>query len=237
MHQNLKTTYSLNLNNEWQTLVADYEYGTFYTIHCKFEFNKGTKSPKTCELYLQNFEGNVTLGLESINSNIEIIDDPLMGKPSYVMFIHVKALYSNNTLSKKPISINNVPSKYPEMKEFHKDYALKVELIFDKVNGFNENDMNNAKFIDGARFIRDGEGFIKNTMGERYGFDTNEVYENYSKKEYGIGLFKANLLKSDVANFGHTKESNVYDIIKLSDGKSVKMLKPYPCYLSYMRFI
>jgi len=237
MHENLDTTYSLDLNNQWQTLVADYEYGTFYTIHCKFDFKKDTKSPEKCSLYIQNFEGNVTLGLVSINPTIEIVDDPLKGKPSYVMFIHLKALHVNNSLNNQNISIGEVPKNHPEMKGFHKDYSLKVELIFDKVDGFNENDLSKSKFIDSTRFIRDGDGLIKNTKGQRHNYNTTNVYEDYTRKQYGLGLKKFSIYESHVAHFGHTKESDVFDMVILSNGEAKKMLKPYPCYLSYIKFI
>jgi len=187
MHQHLKSSYSLGLrqtekDQAWQTLVANKAYGTFFTINGRFSFEEGTYKPNKCELFLQNYQGNVTIGIVSIKEEIQIYRDTLLDNHTLVLVVKLKALHSNNKLTKAVFIENN-----SFVNEFSKNVNLKVELIFDEIDSFSSENPNDNIFIDEARFLREGDDLVKPTY-QRYNFDIKKHYTEFYSKDQGIGI-------------------------------------------------
>ncbi len=233
MHQNIKSSFSLNDENLWQTVLASQAYGTFFTLHAKFKFHANTKKPKSCDLFLQNFSGMITIGLEGVHNKIELIHDPIMNKPSFVMYVFVKGLHAQESIINSEVEIIN-PLKNIASKEFSKDFPLKIELVFSDMEGFNQNDLRNSSIID-LEFERDGENLLQKNYSEPINSTTKmELYKSYFKDENIEILDNKNEINLKTA----INRKNITDCTSKvkSNGEIFKVVNPYPCYLSYVQF-
>ncbi|PQJ81635.1 hypothetical protein [Polaribacter glomeratus] len=239
MHQNLKTTFSLDLENQWQTLIASKSYGTFFTLHGKFKYKTGTKEPINCDLYIQNFSGLITIGIDHVNTQIKLIHDPLMGKPCFVMYVTLKALHANDTVYNKEVQLFNNLSGHLSANEFSKEYNLKIEILYSKLNGFNKDDLKSSTIVD-LNYKRDGESLLKNTFSEPLNEDTKtQLYKNYFNSNDDVTILEEQELAFDGRKTMRTRnfQEETIDKIKLSNGDIHDVIKPYPCYLSYVQFV
>lgn len=242
MHQNLKTTFCLNLENQWQTITASKAYGTFYTLHVKFKYKTGTKIPENCQLYIQNFSGIITLGIHEIHNEIKLIHDPIMGKPSYVMYIYLKALYANEKICDQKLNFINEISTHQSIKEFSNDTDLKIEVLFKKVDGFDEHNLSMSTIVDHG-FKRDGESLLKETLSaplnERR--TLTEIYKEYfgiaENEDIQINGQIAKNIESIKTNQHRALLEETTDIVTLPNDEKHTVVKPYPCYLSYVQFV
>lgn len=253
MHENLKSTYSLsqqsNSKNEgWQTLVANSNYGTFYTIHGKFKFEENTNTPISCDLYLQNYQGNVTIGIVSVHENIFLVEDSLHDTPTFVLVVHLRALYANNYESNQPIKIDNSKLTKPHFKdinEFGTNHALKVEVIFDDVENFTKENHEQSPFIDQSIGIREGDDIVIPDYSTRVHYNFEEHYLNYFSLELGLIesdiKIEENVINKDTRPY-NKKIENLYDSITIFDANGKKIddrivIKPHPCANNYVRFV
>ena len=236
MHQNLKTTFSLNLENEWQTIASSKAYGTFYTLHAKFKYQTGTKTPVSCDLYIQNFSGFITLGIDEVNTEIILMHDPLMGKPSYVMHISLKALQANDTITNHLISLKDDLDDDIIVEELTTDYDLKIEVLYQKIPGFNANNLRASTAVD-MSYQRDGESLLKKTYSEPLNETSKiELYKNYFNSNERVVIIEESAIdKRTDPNRMFIEDT--YDKVQLSTGETHKVVKPYPCYLSYVQFV
>jgi len=234
MHQNLRTSFVLNEEKvsdsknlskqqweensekeqeaylqEMQTLIPATQYGTFFCIYAKFtgSFVDQGFQPKTCDLFLQNYDGDVTVGLVSMDSDIDIIFDPLIGSPVYLFKIHVKALHANTKLEKPQeikfrdsVSLKNYSGFEDnswnidaENNAINPKFLARILLYYDKLGTdiFNpKEDVNESIFIDSHKYQRDGdELFLKNykrVKGE--GFEPMD--QNITEEEESKGIIR-----------------------------------------------
>lgn len=195
MHQNLRTSFVLNnrsLNEskkegfaylqEMQTLIPVKQYGTFFCIYAKFtgELKDGKLYPKTCDLFLQNYDGDVTVGLVSVDNEIDTIFDEFIAQPVYLLKIHVRALHAKAKFDKpqkialkRPGSLKN----YVHFKKKNENWGIDVHaegidpkflinvlIYFDELpqETFDpKRDVNENLFIDSHRYKRDGDELLK----------------------------------------------------------------------------
>jgi hypothetical protein len=180
MHENLKTTVSLRkednlreVNDNWQILIPDYYCNTFYVLYGRFrgEMNGTNFIPKFCDLYIQNYQGIITIGLVSLG-DIDIAFDESINAPVYILKIHAKALHANEKLLNQPLKLIESPSlkdhnNYWQKEEFKNlvnnaidcNFRMRVEIIFDSLDKeyFNKKDLSNSRLIDAREFKRDGD--------------------------------------------------------------------------------
>lgn len=238
MHENLKTTFSLEENAGLQTVSASQAYGTFFTLHCKFEYHEGSKTPKKCHLHLQNYTGAITIGLVSVNKEIRLIHDPLMKKPSYVMYVHLKGLHAKESIIQEELKFKNDLEGH-NVDGFSVDYNFKIEFIFEKIEGFNSDDLKSSKIIDSG-YLRDGENILK----KRYSnldveIEKLRLYKNYFNSEdvkiqgdiESVNGIKTSVLRTSLSNCIETV------IVDGNDDKPYDVVPPYPCYNSYVKFV
>lgn len=236
MHQNLKTTFSLDLENEWQTIASSKAYGTFYTLHAKFKYKTGTKTPESCDLYIQNFSGFITLGIDAVSTDIILMHDPLMGKPSYVMHISLKALHANDTITNHTINLIDDLDDNTIVDEFSKDYGLKIEVLYEKIPGFNEDNLRTSTAVD-MSYQRDGESLLKKTFSEPLNETSKiELYKNYFNSNERVVIIEESAIDKRT-DPNRMLIEDTFDRVQLSTGETHKVVKPYPCYLSYVQFV
>jgi len=143
MHKNLITTFSaqescnrLDSLQGFQHIVSDSSYGTFFSIYAKMNKeshpdDKGFYKIKDAVFYLQNFSGQVTIGIESVDPIIDMAYYSSIEEPVYFVTINVQALSyrpfypaSNNLLFEKVE--DEVLSEGQQLSGF--DFTLKDDL-------------------------------------------------------------------------------------------------------------
>ncbi|MEM6721289.1 MAG: hypothetical protein AAF611_18320 [Bacteroidota bacterium] len=183
MHENLKTTVSLrkedNLygeSNNWQLLVPDLGFNTFYCIYGRFRGNTVNNKfyPEECDLHLQNYNGIISIGLSKI-SNIDLVYDELLKEPVYLLKIYVKALHANEQIIQHRLRMSSF-FNISEHQEYHSNgysqiekngvnlnYYLRIDIIFEEMPEelFNINDLSNSKIIDDSIYKRDGDQILR----------------------------------------------------------------------------
>ncbi|SEC93556.1 hypothetical protein SAMN04489761_4015 [Tenacibaculum sp. MAR_2009_124] len=242
MHQNLSSTYWLNQpyspdsDKSWQTLAASQAYGTFFTISGKFRFKENTKIPEYCELYLQNYQGNVTIGIHSIKKEIEVVKDPLFNRPAYVLVVYLKALHTKIKEQQSVI----IKSDITDMNEFKKDFNLKIEFVYKEAKDFvtpSKNHISDGNriitgferftFIDEHRVVREGDDFVIPEYNERIDINIQEFYAEYCQKNLAIPISNF-IIKSkkreksiDLKNL----DLNIISVLKTNDKLENRNLK------------
>ncbi|MCL6265082.1 hypothetical protein [Flagellimonas myxillae] len=196
MHQNLRTSFTLNdqtlmnLSKEernkdgklqkMQMLIPAQNYNTFFCLYAKFngEITGGGDDvkfyPESCDLFLQNYYGDVTLGLVKLNQEVDIIYDAFIDQPIYLLKVHVRALHACVEFNQpQPIKVRKQPSilNYKDYADntdwsslmggwINPNYLLRVLVYYDNLptNIFDPKDStNNNIFIDSYKYERDGD--------------------------------------------------------------------------------
>jgi len=105
MHKNLITTFSFNKTNNmldslkgFQQIISDSAFGTFFTIYAKMRAEDVDGAAdyynlKDAVFYLQNFSGQVTLGIESVDHQIDMAYHEGIEEYIYFITINVKPLF------------------------------------------------------------------------------------------------------------------------------------------------
>jgi len=107
MHKNLVTKISFKPSDNnfdslegFQEIISDVAYGTHYTIYGKFKGEFKDNDPNSnrfkitdAVLYLQNFSGQVTVGLVGIGNEINMAYYEDTQLPVYFIDLYVKPLY------------------------------------------------------------------------------------------------------------------------------------------------
>ncbi|MEE9361483.1 MAG: hypothetical protein V3U92_02680 [Cellulophaga sp.] len=190
MHENLKYTVRLNKKiaqcidiekqndlgiKDWQPIFADKEYGTFYFIYGKFLGEKviATNEFKLdrLQLYLQNFEGDVTIGITSklyfYEQEVDSYDtdNRYPDRRQYGLFIILQA-YNNNLSTVRDNDIifptNNMDVKLKRgdilvTRVFFRPVSIEIK------NGGNQNSNKDNDFVVLDRLFekRDGDSIAK----------------------------------------------------------------------------
>ncbi|TCI94921.1 hypothetical protein [Tenacibaculum sp. M341] len=207
MHENLQTTISLNpnqnkskkgkpeQNNQWQTLGGGVRYGTFFLIYGNFRDNRRGKKegifvPTHCDLYIQNYHGDVTIGFDkSKEITFELMYHPLMKEFVYTMSINLKALcgetfvldkeiiMKTKTIEDFNVKVNDVNLKSKEslvdsLQGIQNNTCIVLDIKFDDLKGVKiqyedgssssvfDDGNANSPFIDGHRFYREGSNLL-----------------------------------------------------------------------------
>ncbi|MBC3758818.1 hypothetical protein H7U19_10415 [Hyunsoonleella sp. SJ7] len=170
MHEQLRTSFKLVKENpEWQCITSDFAYGTFYSIYAKFEFEENSFTPKKCEIRLQNFQGNITIGLVSIQDTIEIIYDKIVKQYVCYLKIKLRPLLANSYISQS-ITLENKTDFWYDTTQTPINQLNSKNLLFVDIEyaDIHENDdltsiesTNELTFIDNVRYIRDGEQIFR----------------------------------------------------------------------------
>jgi len=195
MHQNLRSTLILSDESieDYQTienfeerqqkkqmLIPAMQYGTFFTIYAKFLGHIKDKKflPTHCDVFLQNYQGLVTVGLTKIQKTIDIVFDPEVNAPVYLLKINLKGLHAKpnfNQPQEIEISSNPLLSNYTETSdadwdslkkgnnEIDSKYLLRVLVTYDNLDSdvFDEkNPVNDSKLIDSFAYERDGDDLL-----------------------------------------------------------------------------
>jgi len=226
MHQNLRTTFLLTEQllgveskqkdhdsylREMQLLIPKQQYNTFFVIYGKFTGSiddDGLFEPKTCDLFLQNYSGQVTLGLVKIEEDIDVIFDDVLNEPVYLLKIHLKALHAQTQFDQpQVINIKNAPSlnNYTGNEAGTSDwttalsgqkldpkYLMRVLVYYDDLDTdhFNPNiDVNEVKFINSSKFKREGDQLLIKKYKLYDGNNHGKIFEplgNIIREDSGI---------------------------------------------------
>ncbi|RDK84751.1 hypothetical protein [Marinirhabdus gelatinilytica] len=169
MHEKLKSQIVLDcnasgapLNNEYQTLAGRSAYGTFYMLYLKLNgyTAKPPKDPKeheySFEIYLQNFEGAITMGFPSQQKvtlkkadKTKYSNESPKHQPDYVLTIEVQPFNTNTTLNiSKKLLDESLKGKIIDVDIQHK---FPPNMIYDS------NNPHNTPYLDPYKYVRDGE--------------------------------------------------------------------------------
>ncbi len=225
MHQNLRTTFYLKNQvigkradtNEtfeeglrrMQMLIPSMNYGTFFCISADIsgETVNGKFVPDSCNLFLQNYQGDVTIGLVGVEEEIDIAFDEVLGQPVYLLKVHLKALHAKTSFNRpQSLKIKEKPTfDFYQNKEdwdhletkngtIDSDILLRVLLIYDDLDSdiFNPNgNVNSARFIDSNKYERDGdELFVKDFKITKEDFNVKQVTKNMKISKWGNESWK-----------------------------------------------
>jgi hypothetical protein len=104
MHKNLVTTFCMDESYNrldslkgFQHIVSDSSYGTFFSVYAKMNReshpdDKRFYKIKDAVFYLQNFSGQVTIGIDSVDPEIDMAYYESIEEPVYFVTINVQAL-------------------------------------------------------------------------------------------------------------------------------------------------
>ena len=104
MHKNLVTTFCMDESYNrldslkgFQHIVSDSSYGTFFSVYAKMNKENHPEDHnffkiKDAVFYLQNFSGQVTVGIESVDPKIDMAYYESIGEPVYFVSVNVKSL-------------------------------------------------------------------------------------------------------------------------------------------------
>tara|TARA_R110002050_G_scaffold300018_1_gene467348 strand:- start:25277 stop:25936 length:660 start_codon:yes stop_codon:yes gene_type:complete len=219
MHETLRTSFKLQKKDaEWQSITSDYAYGTFFNLYAKFEFKEDSFNPISCSIKIQNFQGNVTIGLSEIDENIKIYYDKSLQEYVFLIRIHLKALTAKTELTSN-ISFDGSTNHYHTdnmvtQTQFTNKNLLFVELIYDKLYTDEQlEDVNKLKYIDGLRHLRDGDQLLVKELSI-YGNKENVIHD---------------------ADSTNPRSSKNVDLN--GNEKDYKYVESRPCRNTYVRFI
>lgn len=195
MHEILKSTLSVHpehnvftetsdSNDQWQQIASGFRFGSFFVIYGKFRgnFTNDRFMPTECDLYIQTFEGDITIGMAAISKTpieMEFAYHPLIRDYVYVMRLELEALNSNNFIKQNPINVVNLTRAYPSLVNTRSTHAqsfsdglpkmgnILVDMTFSDLSGITINNRNGSKalfldndanspLINGDKFTREG---------------------------------------------------------------------------------
>lgn len=220
MHENLKTTVSLrpednkkNIKDNWQILIPDYYSNTFYVLYGRFrgQLDRSKFKPESCDLYIQNYQGIVTIGLVPTKEiEVDIAYDESINAPVYVLKVHLKALHANEELPNVSLKILKEPSiaghdYYHQNQTFQSlvtdtidcNFRMRVEIIYDPIEEkyFNKTKLEESRLIDAREFKRDGDQLTN--IGLNVYNPTKKKFQRPKHLE-GHHIHEKNMIKSGV---------------------------------------
>jgi hypothetical protein len=196
MHENLKYTINLDKNikkysetsmpdpiedkyrlADWQAIYSGFDYNTHYLIYAKFIGQKNKQSGEfeveKTQLYIQNYDGPVTIGFNSkyaeiMNSGYVSDNDPdhdirLKKRTRFKLGVCLEALKNNSNFECCVEHINPISIK--------EDDILDVTTLFTPANStftniFNSSNINEAKFVDEKFMKRIGSDIFITDQGK-----------------------------------------------------------------------
>ncbi len=183
-HENLKFSLDFSDNQNWQPIVGNQDYGTFYMIYIKIK-NYGSQVNEfgvteyfyDCDFRIQNFRGEITIGFSGIpqinpkdsetiiNSN-EKIDVEIILQLAPFTF---NEFCSRNLKREMPIKNNSI-------------LRTTVERHLPANDLYNRNEPLKSAYIDPYRYVRDGDTVLE--IGTR-SYQSNENFNSLA--DPGIG--------------------------------------------------
>lgn len=145
MHQNLVTTFSLdkklndfNVDEGYQQLRSDSQYGSFFTIYGKLNTEKNSDFYKLnkSKLYIQNFSGAITMGIEKIDDEINLIFDLDTLSPVWLLNVTLKVNDTKSVLENHNHFINT-----SHIKNSINEIDQRKKINDDMLNDPNTNDL------------------------------------------------------------------------------------------------
>ena len=165
MHENLKSSFSIRAqhnqyksdfldDNQWQVLSSGSRFGSFFVLYGKIrgvqKSHPDSFMPQECDLYLQTFEGAMTIGLAH-NPNealsLEFGYHPLIRDFAYVLRVKLEPLSTNIHCEKMPVVLQTKNQTFTALQN-HKqqranmfsnglipDSTLIVDMTFTDLNG------------------------------------------------------------------------------------------------------
>ena len=150
------------------------------------------------------------------------------------MFVILKGLYANDSLSSMPLELTNNLVDFP-VNEFTSEYPLKVEIIYANLSGFNKYNLSEYTIVD-SNFKRDGENLLQNKHSLPLGGKSKlELYKAYFGDRSLEIIDNKSTISYKTLRHRKTREDCIGKV--KSKGKSYSVVDPYPCYLSYVKFI
>ncbi len=192
MHKNLITTFNLNeeLNSfenlrGFQPLRSEQAYGTFFSIYGKIKGvvnkNKNTFIPDEAVFYLQNFKGNITVGIDNEKIEIDTAFDEETKLPVYMVNFFVSPLKFKPFLPDNFDLIDENENLIEGEKLRSVSFKLKSQpSILDLIKS---NDVTTKANVDQNAKIENFEGVTRGISTLSEGFSTSE--ENIKQKIRG----------------------------------------------------
>ncbi|MHA7058245.1 hypothetical protein ACWGOQ_0013565 [Aquimarina sp. M1] len=201
-------------NSNWQTLGGGYRYNTFFTLYGnirgyfkKNENDELTFFPENCDLFIQNYNGDVTLGLAG-PPTIQLVYHALIDDFVYNLNINLKPLYSNEFLLNQELFISPRGDNYfLRLSDKNQEKLKKIEgisdgslinlnITFDDLrqvqvqNGgisrqiFDKDNLEESAFIDGHRYIRDGDQLLLKKYNTPINWDLSRINKSSFQPQY-----------------------------------------------------
>ena len=200
MHENLRTTVNFKpeyneiksnayKSTQWQTLGGGFRYNTFFMLYGNFRgiINSfGNFVPSHCDLFIQNYNGDVTIGLSKNQSpKLELVYHPLIDNYAHRLTVYVKPLLANEFILDKELKVEPTnpnhftalsPEKREEINDFNgipKNSIINLNIEFEGLSDtniqnskgshaiFNQNNLRNSAFINSNNFIREGDQLLE----------------------------------------------------------------------------
>ncbi|WP_299245721.1 hypothetical protein [uncultured Aquimarina sp.] len=183
-HENLK--FSLNLNNQnWQPILGNQDYNTFYMVYIKFnqvysEVNDFgvTEYKYDCDFRIQNFRGEITMGFSG-SPLISLNENPV--NPTEENRVDV-----NIILKISPFNFNEIQEGviFKLQRPIDHDFVLRtgLERHLPPSDVYNEEDPIKTNYLDPYRYRRDGDTVIE--IGTRP-YNSDEPFKSIA--DGGIG--------------------------------------------------
>jgi hypothetical protein len=254
MHENLKYTINLDKNikkysetsmpdpiedkyrlADWQAIYSGFDYNTHYLIYAKFIGQKNKQSGEfeveKTQLYIQNYDGPVSIGFNSkfakiMNSDCVPDSDPdhdirLKKRTRFKLGVCLEALKNNSNFECCVEHINPISIKEGDI--------LDVTTLFTPANStftniFNSNSINEASFVDEKFMKRIGSEIFITKEGEE---DIINLY--YLKIINKLQLENAGIQVPNI-NINQIKDKNEFLNKLYIQIETIKFLgRKFPC--------
>ncbi|WP_116771540.1 hypothetical protein [Maribacter litoralis] len=187
MHENLKYTIRLtkdiktcsnikNINSleikDWQPIFADKEYDSFYFIYAKFigerEENNDSFSIQRIQLYVQNYEGDITIGLTGkayfYQEDLDVVDcdSRYKERKQYGLFIILQGFNANLSTVIENDIIFPIEGKWTSTPKINTGDILVTRIYFQPISLHlrDTSDNKTPVVLDRLFQARDGDSII-----------------------------------------------------------------------------
>ncbi len=212
MHENLKYTVRLDSSitecadikdteslgiKDWQPIFADQEYGTFYFLYAKLlgekEEDGNSFTVQKIQLYLQNFEGEVTIGLKgkayfySQELDFADVDPRYPGRKQYGLFIILQGFNNTiTTVAQSDIVFPNADQGWTENPEINNGDVLVTRVFFQPIDPSLRLSPNTANplVLDRLFQARDGDSIVEIERQSREEIDKLHKCGIISQQDY-----------------------------------------------------
>lgn len=163
---------------DWQAIFQDVQYGTEFIIYAKFCGNTMTENGlqiDTVQMYIQNYNGPVTIGFNQMNAEISTIQIPVIHLEGDVRHPGRKEITINVGLQALKTGFDKyflLEDKFDTPIFINKGDTLRVQTWYSPVDNelssiyeTDENDLKNTRFVDEKFMVRRGEDVVVTREG------------------------------------------------------------------------